>query len=420
MRSKPLEQIELQGEFVSPGADAGTNQADVFQKAYSYTRADEVRAAGLFPYFIPIEGSEGTIVTIDGSPKIMLGSNNYLGLTHDARVLRYAEETAQKYGTGCTGSRLLNGTLDLHLQLEQDLADLVGKEAALVFSTGYFVNLGTISTLVGRKDTVIIDKLDHASIVDGCRLAHGETLRYRHNDMADLERQLKKLEDSTGGRLVVVDGIFSMEGDISNLPEIVPLAKRYGARIMVDEAHSVGVLGKKGGGAAEHFGLSDEVDLIMGTFSKSFASIGGFVAGEEKVLDYVKVHSRPFIFSAAMAPYAVATVQKSVEILRAEPERREQLWKNADFLKEGIQALGFNTGPCDSPVIPVIVGGALPCFAFWKDLLAEGVFTNPVVAPAVPENSSRIRTSVMATHTEELLTRALEIFKKVGKKHGLI
>lgn len=405
---------------MSPGADAGTNQADVFQKAYSYTRADEVRAAGLFPYFIPIEGSEGTIVTIDGSPKIMLGSNNYLGLTHDARVLRYAEETAQKYGTGCTGSRLLNGTLDLHLQLEQDLADLVGKEAALVFSTGYFVNLGTISTLVGRKDTVIIDKLDHASIVDGCRLAHGETLRYRHNDMADLERQLKKLEDSTGGRLVVVDGIFSMEGDISNLPEIVPLAKRYGARIMVDEAHSVGVLGKKGGGAAEHFGLSDEVDLIMGTFSKSFASIGGFVAGEEKVLDYVKVHSRPFIFSAAMAPYAVATVQKSVEILRAEPERREQLWKNADFLKEGIQALGFNTGPCDSPVIPVIVGGALPCFAFWKDLLAEGVFTNPVVAPAVPENSSRIRTSVMATHTEELLTRALEIFKKVGKKHGLI
>lgn len=405
---------------MSPGIDAGTNQADVFHKAYSYTRADEVRAAGLFPYFIPIEGSEGTVVTVGGSPKIMLGSNNYLGLTHDTRVLRYAEETARKYGTGCTGSRLLNGTLDLHLQLEQELADLVGKEAALVFSTGYFVNLGTISTLIGRKDTVIIDKLDHASIVDGCRLAHGETLRYRHNDMADLERQLKKLETSEGGRLVVVDGIFSMEGDISNLPEIVPLAKRYGARVMVDEAHSVGVLGPNGAGAAEHFGLSDEVDLIMGTFSKSFASIGGFVAGEGKVLDYVKVHSRPFIFSAAMAPYAVATVQKCVEILRTEPERRERLWKNADFLKEGIQALGFNTGPCDSPVIPVIVGGALPCFAFWKDLLAEGVFTNPVVAPAVPENSSRIRTSVMATHTEELLTRALEIFKKVGKKHGLI
>lgn len=420
MRPKPLEQIELQGGLVSPGIDAGTNQADVFHKAYSYTRADEVRAAGLFPYFIPIEGSEGTVVTVGGSPKIMLGSNNYLGLTHDTRVLRYAEETARKYGTGCTGSRLLNGTLDLHLQLEQELADLVGKEAALVFSTGYFVNLGTISTLIGRKDTVIIDKLDHASIVDGCRLAHGETLRYRHNDMADLERQLKKLETSEGGRLVVVDGIFSMEGDISNLPEIVPLAKRYGARVMVDEAHSVGVLGPNGAGAAEHFGLSDEVDLIMGTFSKSFASIGGFVAGEGKVLDYVKVHSRPFIFSAAMAPYAVATVQKCVEILRTEPERRERLWKNADFLKEGIQALGFNTGPCDSPVIPVIVGGALPCFAFWKDLLAEGVFTNPVVAPAVPENSSRIRTSVMATHTEELLTRALEIFKKVGKKHGLI
>ncbi len=411
------------GTGVVPGADSapsGDNPADVFYKAYTYTRADEIRAAGLYPYFIPIEGSEGTVVTIDGQPKIMLGSNNYLGLTHDPRVLDYAEKVAHKYGTGCTGSRLLNGTLDLHLKLEQDLAGLVGKQAALVFSTGYFVNLGTISTLIGRKDTVIIDKLDHASIVDGCRLAHGETLRYRHNDMADLERQLKKLVDSPGGRLVVIDGIFSMEGDISNLPEIIPLARKYGARVMVDEAHSLGVLGPNGAGAAEHFGLSDQVDLIMGTFSKSFASIGGFVAGEEKVLDYVKVHSRPFIFSAAMAPYSVATVQKCVEILKSEPERRERLWKNAEFLKNGIRGLGFDTGPCDSPVIPVIVGEALPCFAFWKDLLEEGVFTNPVIAPAVPENSSRIRTSVMATHTEDLLSRALEIFAKVGKKHGLI
>ncbi len=405
---------------MTTGAQADTDRVDVFSKCYTYTRVDEMKAAGLYPYFIPIEGSEGTVVKIDGQQKIMLGSNNYLGLTHDPRVLECAEQVAREYGTGCTGSRLLNGTLDLHEKLERDLAALVGKESALVFSTGFQVNLGTISSLVGRQDTVIIDKLDHASIVDGCRLAMGETMRFRHNDIDDLERILKKAAQRPGGKLVVVDGLFSMEGDLSNLPEIVPLAERFGARVMVDEAHAIGVMGRTGAGAAEHFGVTDRVDLIMGTFSKSFASIGGFVATEDKVIQYIKVHSRSLIFSAAMAPYAVATVQACLDILRTEPERREQLWKNTEFLKEGIRSLGYNTGSCESPVIPIIVGEPIQTFMFWKELLKQGVFTNPVVAPAVPENSSLIRTSVMATHTEELLSQALDIFKDAGKRVGLI
>ena len=393
---------------------------DLFQKCYEFTRADEAKAAGLYPFFIPIEGSEGTVVTIAGEKKIMLGSNNYLGLTHDPRVLARAEEVARRYGTGCTGSRFLNGTLDLHEKLEHDLARLVHKEAALVFSTGFQVNLGVISTLVAKGDTVIIDKLDHASIVDGCRLALGDTLRFRHNDIADLERILHRASRHPGGKLVVVDGIFSMEGDLSDLPRIVPLAKRYGARLMVDEAHSVGVMGPSGAGTAEHFGLQDDVDILMATFSKSFASIGGFVAGDDKVIQYVKHHARSLIFSASMPPYAVATVQACLDILRSEPERRAQLWRNAEFLKQGIQSLGFNTGPCESPVIPIIVGDITGTFIFWKELLKDGVFTNPVIAPAVPENSSRIRTSVMASHTEDLLSQALDIFKRAGKRVGLI
>jgi 8-amino-7-oxononanoate synthase len=399
---------------------AAVEQVDLFQKCFAYTRADDVKATGLYPYFIPIEGSEGTVVTIAGRKRIMLGSNNYLGLTHDPRVLARAEEVARQYGTGCTGSRLLNGTLDLHEKLENDLAALVGKPAALVFSTGFFANLGAISTLVGRGDYVIIDKLDHASIVDGCRLAMGETLRFRHNDIEDLERVLVKASHKPCGKLVVVDGIFSMEGDLSNLPEIVPMAKRYGARMMVDEAHSVGVMGPTGAGATEHFGLTNDVDIIMGTFSKAFASIGGFVAGDAKVVSFIKHNSRAFIFSAALPPYAVATVQACVDILKTEPQLRERLWRNAEFMRNGIQALGFNTGPCESPVIPVIVGPVDRTFIFWKELLEEGAFTNPVIPPAVPENSCLIRTSVMASHTEELLTRALEIFKRAGKKVGLI
>lgn len=395
-------------------------RADLFDKCDLDTRADELAARGLYPFFIPIEGSEGTVVRIEGEKKIMLGSNNYLGLTHDPRVLARAEEVARRYGTGCTGSRFLNGTLDLHERLETDLAALVRKETALVFSTGFQVNLSVLSTLIGRNDTVIIDKLDHASIVDGCRLAAGETLRFRHNDMADLERVLKKASERPGGKMVVVDGIFSMEGDVCDLPNVVRLAKQFGAKVMVDEAHSIGVMGKTGAGVAEHFGLQADVDLVMGTFSKSFASIGGFVAGDRRVVDFIKHNGRPMIFSAALPPYAVATVQACLDILKAEPERREQLWRNADYLKHGIQRLGFDTGPCDSPVIPVIIGRMLDTFYFWKELLKAGVFTNPVIPPAVPENTARLRTSVMATHTEELLAEALEIFGQVGKKVGVI
>lgn len=411
---------KMKAEAAEATASAATGISALFQKCYDFTRADDAKASGLYPYFIPIEGSEGTVVTIAGEQKIMLGSNNYLGLTHDPRVLKRAEEVARRYGTGCTGSRLLNGTLDLHETLEHDLAEFVGKETALVFSTGFQVNLGIISTIVGRNDVVIIDKLDHASIVDGCRLSSGETLRYRHNDMLDLERILKKASERRGGCLIVVDGLFSMEGDLSNLPEIIPLAQRYGANVMVDEAHSVGVMGSAGAGAAQHFGLTDQVDLLMGTFSKSFASIGGFAAGDERVISYIKHQARSLIFSAAMAPYAVATVQACLDIIKTEPERRERLWHNAHFFREGIQSMGFNIGSCESPIIPIIIGRMDHTFMLWKELLDEGVFTNPVVAPAVPENSTMIRTSVMASHTEELLSKALDIFRKSGKKLGII
>jgi len=393
---------------------------DLFEKCGKYTAAKEVMAAGFYPYFRVMESEQDPEVIVEGRKMIMLGSNNYLGLTHDPRVLARAEEVARRYGTGCTGSRYLNGTLDLHEKLEKDLAALAHKERALVFSTGFQVNLAVISSLIGRNDTVIIDKLDHASIVDGCRLAAGETLRFRHNDMTDLERVLKKAAAIGGGRMVVVDGIFSMEGDVADLPGVVRLAKKYGARVMVDEAHSIGVMGKTGAGTAEHFGVQDDVDLLMGTFSKSLASIGGFVAGDNTVVEFIKHNGRPMIFSAALPPYAVATVQACLDILKAEPERRAQLWRNAEFLKQGIQRLGFNTGPCDSPVIPVIIGQMLDTFAFWKELLKEGVFTNPVIPPAVPENTARLRTSVMATHTEDLLSQALEIFGKVGKRLGII
>lgn len=410
----------MSAESTESAANSAPGVSALFKKCYDFTRVEEAKASGLYPYFMPIEGSEGTVVTIAGEQKIMLGSNNYLGLTHDPRVLAKAEEVARRYGTGCTGSRLLNGTLDLHEKLERDLAEFVGKETALVFSTGFQVNLGIISTIVGRNDVVVIDKLDHASIVDGCRLSSGETLRYRHNDMRDLERILEKASSRAGGCLIVVDGLFSMEGDLSNLPEILPIAQRYGANVMVDEAHSVGVMGKNGAGAAEHFGVTDQVDLLMGTFSKSFASIGGFAAGDERVISFIKHQARSLIFSAAMAPYAVATVQACLDILKVEPERRERLWHNAHFFKEGIQSLGFNTGPCESPIIPIIIGRMDHTFMLWKILMDEGVFTNPVVAPAVPENSTLIRTSVMASHTEELLSQALDVFKKAGKKLGII
>ena len=397
-----------------------TKRADLFQKCYSFTRARQVMAAGMYPYFIPISGSEDTEVTIDGRSLIMVGSNNYLGLTHHPKVLEAAAQATLKYGTGCTGSRFLNGTLDLHEKLEAELAEFVGHEAALVFSTGYQANLGTISALVGREDVILIDKLDHASIVDGCFLAQGETIRFRHSDLGDLETELNALSDRPGGRLIAVDGVFSMEGDIAPVPQLLELARKYEARLFVDEAHSLGVLGESGAGAMDHFGLKGKADLIMGTFSKSFACIGGFIAADEPVIHFLRHHARSLIFSAAMPPGAVATVAACLEIIRDEPERRQQVVAHGRYLRDGFRALGFETGPTDTPVVPVITGSFELTLKLWRRAFDEGVFTNAVLPPAVPPNACRLRTSCIATHTRPQLDRVLDVFGKVGKELGLI
>jgi len=393
---------------------------DLFAKCRAFTRARDAIASGVYPYFIPIEGSEDTEVTIDGRRLIMIGSNNYLGLTHHPKVLEAAEAAARRYGTGCTGSRFLNGTLDLHEKLEVELAEFTGHDAALVFSTGYQTNLGIISALVGKDDVVLIDKLDHASIVDGCFLSEGKTERFRHNDVADLERQLERLRDQPGGRLVVVDGVFSMEGDLAPLPRLIPACRKFGARLFVDEAHAIGVVGSRGAGSADHFGVEKETDIVMGTFSKSFASIGGFVAAEEPVIHYLKHHARSLIFSAAMPAYAVATVRAALEIIKTEPDRRRRLLENADYLRRGFQSLGFDTATSETPIIPVVTGTFERTFKFWRALFDAGVFTNAVIPPAVPPNSCRIRTSLIATHTREQMDRVLDIFARVGKALGVI
>lgn len=391
---------------------------DLFQKCADFTEAKEAIAQGYYPYFIPLDETEGTVATYKGRKLIMCGSNNYLGLTTHPKVREAAIEAVRRYGTSCTGSRFLNGTLAMHEQLEAELADYVGKEAALVFSTGYQTNLGIISSLVGRGDAIIIDRDDHASIVDGCRLSLGEMKRYRHNDMADLERVLQSV-DADAGKLVIVDGVFSMGGDIAPLPEIIPLCQRYGARLMVDDAHSIGVLGG-GRGTAAHFGVTDQVDLIMCTFSKSFASLGGFVAGSEPVIHYIKHHARSIIFSASMPPSNVAAALAALDVMRSEPERVERLMHNARKMKEGLTSLGFNTGNSQTPVIPVIIGDDMLTFTMWRALFDAGVFVNPVIAPGVPPKQQLLRTSYMATHTEEQLDQVLEIFSAVGKAVGII
>jgi 8-amino-7-oxononanoate synthase len=393
---------------------------DLFDKCHQFTIAREAMAAGIYPYFTVLDdNSEGTEVVIRGRKVIMIGSNNYLGLTSDPRVRRAAVEAIQKYGTSCTGSRFLNGTLELHVEAERRLAQFVGKEAALVFSTGMQTNLGTISALVCKDDVVIIDKEDHASIVDGCRLALGEMKRYIHNDMGSLERVLQSCPDNTG-KLVVVDGIFSMGGDIAPLPEIVALCKTYGARLMVDDAHSIGVLGDHGRGTADHFHLTDQVDLIMGTFSKSFASLGGFIAGDDVVMHYVQHHARSFMFSASIPAGNIAAVLAALDIMEAEPERIQKLWHNTEKMRAGFKALGFNTGESTTPVIPIYIGEDMKAVFAWNALFQAGVYTNTVLPPAVPPNKSLLRTSYMATHTDEQLDRVLEIFGKVGKEIGLI
>ena len=391
----------------------------LFDKAYGYTQAREVQATGYYPYFRAIEESRDTEVVVEGQRKIMVGSNNYLGLTHHPRVLEAAASALKKYGSGCTGSRFLNGTLDLHERLEAELAAFLNKEAALVFSTGFQSNLGVIATLVGRNDHIFSDKLNHASIIDATRLSYGTVHRYTHNDMASLERRLQEVPENAG-KLIVTDGIFSMEGDIVDLPGLTSLAEVHGAKVLVDDAHAFGVLGKRGAGTAEHFGLEDEVDLIVTTFSKSLASIGGVVAGPEPVIHYLKHHSRPMIFSASMPPSAVATVLAALEVLRTEPERIEALWRNTRRMQEGLRELGYDIGLSETPIIPVVIGELERMLVFWKELFDAGIFANPVTPPAVPENSCRLRISLMATHTDEHIDRVLEAFAQVGRQMAVI
>jgi len=391
----------------------------LFEKCYRFTKAREVMAAGYYPYFQPIEASYDTEVIIRGERKVMVGSNNYLGLTHHPKVLAAAQAALYKYGSGSTGSRFLNGTLDLHEQLEEKLAKFLHQESALVFSTGYQANIGVLATLVGRDQHLFSDKLNHASIVDGARLSFGIVHRYPHNDLRALERELARTP-SEAGKLIVTDGIFSMEGTICDLPKIVALAEFYGAEVLVDDAHSFGVLGEFGGGTAQHFGLENRVSLIMATFSKSLASIGGVIAGPEDVIHYLKHHARSLIFSASMPPASIGGVLAALEVIAEEPERREALWRNTRRMQEGLRSLGYDIGESNTPIIPVLIGELDRMLVFWKELFDAGVFTNPVTPPAVPENSCRLRIYCMATHTDEHNDFVLDAFASLGKRMAAI
>lgn len=394
---------------------------DVFQKCRDFTEADEARASGYYPYFQVIKSESDSKVLLDGRELVMLGSNNYLGLTTHPHVRERAAAALEKYGTSCTGSRLLNGNLDIHVELEERLAKFVGKEAVLVFSTGFGTNLGTISAIVGRHDCAVIDKDDHASIYDGCKLSYGKVVRFEHNNVESLRAALRSCSSNeNGGALVVVDGVFSMEGDIAPLDKMIPIIKEHGARLMVDDAHASGVLGPNGEGTAAHFGLTDDVDLIMGTFSKSFASLGGFIAGDANTIDYIKHNSRPFIFSAAMAPPSVGACLGALDVMESEPEHRERLWATTRRMQSEYRRLGFDLGTSETPVIPVILGDEMLVFAFWKRLLEEGVFVNPVRPPAVPAGRSLLRTSYMATHTEAQMDFVLDAFERIGHELGVL
>jgi len=392
---------------------------DVFQKCFDFKDADAVRATGLYPYFRMIASGQDPVVTMNGQRVIMLGSNNYLGLTNHPEIKEAAASALESYGTGTAGSRFLNGTLDIHVELEEKLALFMKRDAALTFSTGYAVNLGVISGLIDRKDVVILDNLDHACIIDGARLSFGRVLKYPHNDMDALEERLRSV-DNDRSRMIVVDGVFSMEGDLADLPRIVELKKKFDARLMVDDAHGVGVMGEHGRGTMEHFGLEDEADLVMGTFSKSLATVGGFVVGDSKIIDFIKHNSRSLMFSAAPPPASVASVIKALEIIEREPERRQRLWEHTDYMKREFSTMGYDTGNSASPVIPLVVGEDMTAFKMTFRLQEEGVFANPVVSPGVPEGRALMRTSYMATHTRDHLDSALDVFRKVGRELGII
>jgi 8-amino-7-oxononanoate synthase len=388
-------------------------------KLKQYDLPQKIMAAGIYPYFRAIESDQDTEVLISGKKVLMFGSNSYLGLTCHPKVKEAAKKAIDKYGTGCAGSRFLNGTLDIHIALEEKLAQLVNKEAALCYSTGFQVNQGVISCVTGRNDYVLLDELDHASIIEGSRLTFARVLKYAHNDMHDLERKLKRCEPDRI-KLIVVDGIFSMEGDIANLPEIVRLSEKYNGSIMVDDAHALGVLGKNGSGTSSHFGLTDKVDLIMGTFSKSLASLGGFIAADKEVINFIKHNSRSLIFSASMTPASVASVMASIEIMETEPERIQHLWDLTAYAKNAFKAAGFETGKTESPIIPLFIRDDIQALQMTRMLLEEGVFVNPVVSPAVPKEDCLIRFSLMATHTFSQVDTAIEKITSVAKKLGIV
>lgn len=391
---------------------------DIFEKCRNYTQAREAMKSGTYPYFIPLDENEGTEVEYKGNRLIMCGSNNYLGLTTHPKVKEAAEAAIKRYGTSCTGSRFLNGTLAMHEQLERELAEFVGKDSALIFSTGMQVNLGTISALITRDDVVILDKDDHASIVDGARLGYGKIERFRHNDIEHLERVLQSLPEHVG-KLIVVDGVFSMGGDLADLPKIIPVAKKYGARVMVDDAHGMGVMGKGRGTAAE-FGMTGDVDLIMSTFSKSFASLGGFIAGDDDVIHYIKHNARSLIFSASIPAANAAAALAALHVIRDEPQMAERVIQIGARVKRELGAMGFNVGESVTPIVPVIIGDDEKTFLTWKTLFENGVFVNPVISPAVPQGMQLLRTSYMASHTDAQIDRVLEIFNQVGKQVGII
>ena len=389
------------------------------EKLSKYDAPQRAMAAGIYPYFRMIESDQDTEVMISGKKVLMFGSNAYLGLTNHPKVKEAAIDAINKYGTGCAGSRFLNGTLDLHIELEKRLAEFVGKEDAIVYSTGFQVNLGVVSCLTGREDYILWDELDHASIIEGHRLAFSTKLKFKHNDMDSLEKQLQKC-DPEKVKLIVIDGVFSMEGDVANLPKIVELAKKYNASVMVDEAHGIGVFGAQGRGTCNHFGVTDDVDLIMGTFSKSFASIGGFIAGDASIINYLRHHSRSYIFSASNTPAATAAANAALDIMLSEPERMENLWELTHYALDGFRKMGCEIGHTSTPIIPLFVRDNDLTFLIVKELFDEGIFVNPVVAPAVASEDTLIRFSLMATHTKPQVDRALEAIHKTFKKHGLV
>ena len=389
------------------------------EKLAKYDAPQKAKAAGIYPYFREIESDQDTEVSIGGKKVLMFGSNAYLGLTNHPKVTEAAIEATKKYGTGCAGSRFLNGTLDIHVQLEKRLAEFVEKEDAMSFSTGFQVNEGILSCITGREDYIIWDEFDHASIIEGIRLSFSTKLKYKHNDMESLEKQLQKCEPDKI-KLIVTDGVFSMEGDIANLPEIIRLAKKYNANVMVDEAHSIGVFGKNGRGTCDHFGVTKDVDLIMGTFSKSFASLGGFIAADKDTINYLRHHARTYIFSASCTPASIAAANASLDIMLSEPERMESLWKLTNYALEGFRRMGCEIGNTSTPIIPLFIRDNNLTFTIVRELFENGIFVNPVVSPAVASQDTLIRFSLMATHTVEQLDFALDSIRKIFKKHNLI